>query len=328
MARLIRVLLIVLVVVDCGEHDYSDRTTATRLVRAEECPCSGGPCEATGTPELVLREVQTIPVMRSTPLAQLIAHDSAIVFAIDGQTGRVQVLSIANREATMTVADSALRTLGWGPNRIWAATDSKLYQIDVGTWTIVELGLTLGVDERIISVAENDSTLWIETLTDTTAKLLIYPSIDRGHLGRLQPLGHVALPGPARIHPDHSGRLVLSLVNSPYTILLVDSSGDQVGSLQPPLASMLSAPNSGTGAVFALAAIPLDCGFILQVLADLQSDHRWFVLYDWNARRTIRIKLITEALGLVQSLGAMRLLIGLRDVGERREVVLFKWAWD
>jgi len=87
----------------------------------------------------------------------------------------------------------------------------------------------------------------------------------------------------------------------------------------------LSAGPEGLRDVAALPVIPLDVGFV-QVVTDLASDHRFFVVFD-ALGQVVRISPVTAPIGLTRLNRERDRLIGLRRVNGQ-EIVQYAWRWD
>ncbi|MEX2282561.1 MAG: hypothetical protein WEE89_08760 [Gemmatimonadota bacterium] len=122
---------------------------------------------------------------------------------------------------------------------------------------------------------------------------------------------------------------MLSFAAAPYDVGTVDSGGKIT--LLPALSvgnALASAmPTGDSSVVVGMGLIPLECGFGLQVMTDLRSNHRAIALLDMNRGELIRIHPIRSAMGLSASAADERLLIGGRDSPYGMDVVLYAWRW-
>jgi hypothetical protein len=126
----------------------------------------------------------------------------------------------------------------------------------------------------------------------------------------------VPLNGPS------SASLLISDVGPPFTVAEISADGrarwsdTPRGSWMRPLADV---------PVISIGALPLGCGRTLQVLANLHSDDRWFVLYD--GPRFARVTKINRPLGFSAAV-AGRFLLGYDDTPGASGIVLYRWRWE
>jgi hypothetical protein len=182
---------------------------------------------------------------------------------------------------------------------------------------------------RVTSIADDGRTLWITTAKDTIAELISLPLYQQQETTR-GAAARVHLAGSARVVSIDPGLAMVSLINPPHSIFLFDAAGSALTSATLPVQLAAEPTAPGRHSIVTIAAVPLDCGRVLQILSDLRSDRRWLALYHVNPRTIefIRIRSINMPIGIVQSLPEERLLVGVENQFGRSEIVLFSWSWS
>jgi hypothetical protein len=276
--------------------------------------------------ELVLDPHSRVALDADAALPSLAALNPDTILAIDPESHRLVSFEAGRRRALEVAPREELALLAGGGGHLLAASDAAVYRLDPRRPGLDRVASLRRIDGRIAGVAYDGETLWVSTARDTAASLLFIRSGENSAAGRVT--GRVRLPGPAHLQSPARGLVVASLVNPPHSLFFFDAAGREVHRAAPPA---LRAPGADTtrNSVFTLATLPLDCGAVLQVLADLRSQRRWFALYRLGpgGARLARLREVDQPLGFVQSLPGRKLLVGSRDQGGRREIVLFRWYW-
>jgi hypothetical protein len=106
-------------------------------------------------------------------------------------------------------------------------------------------------------------------------------------------------------------------------VAFLDSALAVTGNTQPP-----ARRRRGADARFTQALVPLDCGRLLHVVADLRSDRRELSVYQAGPEpRLVRARTIERPIGFVHA-RAGRSMVAVTEVEGRREVVLLGWSWQ
>jgi hypothetical protein len=228
-----------------------------------------------------------------------------------------------------------LSNLAVAEGQLFAVSDSTIYRLGADQ-ALEEVATVRDVAGRIASFATIQDRLLLTTVRDSTAEILFVspaaPGVPNG-----TPVVRARLPGPARVYALPDDFAMVSLVSEPFSMLFFDATGEEVHRITPPIWRHVSPAVGRTersayasSSVVSLPVLPLDCQHALQMLVDLKSDQRWFILYriDEQGMHVVRVRLIEQPIGFVQSIPTDRVLVGVRDLAAGREIVRFHWSWD
>lgn len=311
-----RLLLVgVCAVAAAGVSCSSDR--ARPLAGAAEAGCP-----ANGSGELVLRPAGRIALRSDRAVRALASVDSGSIWVLQADSPGLAIYGPAPAAPRSVPNPEHLRTLGAGGRELLGANDTAVFALaPAGGRPEPVLSLHPGV-EVITSFASGGGLLWVNTSTRRSSHLSVFRRA-AGRTGAPDPIARVALGGPAVLQANGNGAFA-ALVNYPFSVLALDAAGRTTARATPP--GMGEADRSGSATA---ALLPLDCGRMLQIVSDLRSERRRFVLYQAGSHGLVplRSRMVDAAIGFTGSLPQQRLLVGLHDVPGAREIVLFGWSW-
>jgi hypothetical protein len=279
-------------------------------------------CPANGAGELVLRPAGRIPLRSGQTVRALASVDSGTVWVLQADSAALSVYETARAGPRSIPNPEHLRTLAAGGRELLGANDTAVFALaPAGGRPGPILSLPLGV-EVITSVASGGGLLWVNTSTRRSSHLGVFRRAPGGAVAP-EPIARVPLDGPAVLQAAGDGA-VAALVNYPFSVLSVDARGRTTARATPPGVGAADRGGSATAAL-----LPLDCGRMLQIVSDLRSERRRFVLYQAGSDGLVplRSRTVDAAIGFTGSLPQQRLLVGLHDVPGAREIVLFGWSW-
>ncbi|NIR44632.1 MAG: hypothetical protein GWN99_10035 [Gemmatimonadetes bacterium] len=280
------------------------------------------------TAELVLRETTAYGLPADVNPVTVAALPGRRVFMLrQTSQGSRSIIAVVSDSILNFGYEMSLKAMAAEDERLLVATDSTIYWVNSRTGVETRVKLSDWSPASVTAVAADNRRLWLATTSDDGSLLHLFTEGGRTAIDTLVRLAAIQLPGPSRLHDSYAGGVVAAVVDSPYSVLVYDSVGQLSERFSPPDTLLLKGETAGR-ALYSLIAFPLDCNRILHILVDLRSDRRWFVVYDRKSTRVIRGRVVHSPLGFVQSIPDERLLVGVRDLPGRREVVVFQWSWD
>jgi hypothetical protein len=273
--------------------------------------------------ELRLREQRVVRVATSTIPSAVVAAGRDTVVVLDPALGALVAYDAARNRSFRQIPAGALRPFPSSDGVLLAADDSAVFRMGAPSWIPQQVSVIRGSRAPIMAVAQDGDHLWVATGTTGA-----------GELWSMEAAGGNAtfrgtISGATRLQPLGGGLLVSSLVNSPYTVRVLDSALREVTRLEPPRLRAPADDGARVSGVFSMGVLPLDCERLLHVLTDMRSNRRWFILYriDATGLHVVRTRAIDEPIGIVQSIPAEHRLVAFRDGGNQREIVLYGWSW-
>lgn len=252
---------------------------------------SGASLISTSDGELYALTADSLVVLESDPIAYLTSSPS----------GSATALTLGGELVEVT------EDRGWSPARSWL--DRVPFSSD-----IIQ-GLAVGSGDIWIVTAENGA--WI----------LHRRSID-GDTGL--PFDSIrAFDVPIWVRTLTNSSVAVGTVEPPFATWMLASGGSTVGRFETPA---LEEQESVAGARWAsLGVWPLDCGTVVQVVADLVSRQRRLVvrrLESGGRIVTVQDWIVGQPLGIVASRPKERKLIALMDRGDAWELQHIEWSWS
>jgi len=136
--------------------------------------------------------------------------------------------------------------------------------------------------------------------------------------------------GPTRLVPLAPSIVAAYETRSPFRVHVLGLPGSEGTPRLHEVVTINGLPNSGLpGQPLAAASfVPLDCQFALLTLADLRSPIRWLALIDLAGARVVRVRTVTEPLGIFGADSLDHVLYGMTDAPAARGVRTWIWSWE
>lgn len=169
----------------------------------------------------------------------------------------------------------------------------------------------------IVALAADSQMLWVAT-TDSTGATFLFAK----ELRSATPWRWRSFDGPAHIEALGDGRVAAALFEFPHSLVILDSRLEVVARITPSPEARSTIP------LFGQSLIRLDCGRMLNLLAELTSHRRVALLYSTGAEpELIRAREIVSPIGFAHAMHPHRRLVGMRALPGRWEVITLDWSW-
>ncbi|HEU4881186.1 MAG TPA: hypothetical protein VFT45_03040 [Longimicrobium sp.] len=304
--------LLVLLLLPCVACRPSEAASDVHSARGSTADCGDGAA-------LALTERASVPLPPSAaPAGLALLADGSLVMAERGSSG-VSVRAADGASTRWIAAPEPLPVLSPQDDELLAAGLTAVYRIDTGRGRVdrlMDVPLRAG---RIVSLAGDGRTLWVGVGGLAGGAGAVY-AVSRARPGewRRRPMD-----APVHLAPAGDGRVAAAGTRAPHRVAFLDSTLAVTGSAQPP-----ARRRRGADARFTQALVPLDCGRLLHVVADLRSDRRELTVYQAAPRpRLLRARTIERPIGFVHT-RAGRSMVAVTEGEGRREVVLLGWSWQ
>ncbi|MEJ7811845.1 MAG: hypothetical protein WKG32_15645 [Gemmatimonadaceae bacterium] len=292
---------------------------------------AGNAVSARAHPEFVLQEQERRALPdRVIPIAVAMLEEEGDVWAIDPKLRRIYAIPPGGPPRWMgTDADTGFTSIVAGHQRLLGVRAATLLSYDRQAGVFKTVGEIDTLAGMITSAAEDGRHLWLVTRKDTVVELLVFTHGGQTRTGLSRATARIRLPGGARLHALTPGRVLLARIDAPYSVSIFDTAARELTRFSPFEQPGIDSTALGIRAsVISLAALPLDCRRVLQVLIDLRADTRWFLVHDIEHGRVARVRRITRPVGFTQAIPGLRVLLGFDDSVGRGEVVLYRWRWQ
>lgn len=258
------------------------------------------------------------PVLATALEAGGVAAGGVAIVPLD--RGRVILLGDADPRELEGFAASEISALTAGSGEIWAAAGRTLYRIEEdGT----DMRQWYGFDGagEIVRLARAPGRLWVVHGEQDIAWLSgfgLEAGVDPELLGRMELTSmHVS------VHALPGGGVLVQDRLPPYALWKIDAGLSEKWRVVPdPVALEAFAPDPGSWTV--LSALPLGEGLVVQWFADLRSTARAAVTVNVESDRVERVRQIDAPLGLIQAFDGGSRVLGVLEVPEGREVMVFR----
>lgn len=299
------------------------------LERGASAEAGDGGCGSPASWELHLEEHQRWRLNGPLPVA-VAALDESRIYALDSPSGRVLQL---RRDGSVVPAghpsDTGFVLIAPGRGRLLAVRDTTIHAYDdraAGFRPTVFVNRRWG---RPAALLDGSRGMWLVQWQGREASLrLIRSSRSGSDPGSDSSPVLVWRDGAARLHPYNGDAVLTAGIPNPYELALVTADGEITWTARPAAEDDLVTPSEYERAsLVSVAAVPLDCGRLLHVLADLRTELRRLIVYEGEPPSPVRHRDIQTAIGLVQSVAGSRLVLGVDATEGRADVVLFRWRW-
>ncbi|HKS05998.1 MAG TPA: hypothetical protein VJR92_06760 [Gemmatimonadaceae bacterium] len=287
-------------------------------------------CGTTDSPELVLSEVTRVPSIDGVP-AGLVAIDSASVWVLSQVDRRVRRVSTWNQSfLSGGPSDSGISVVGAGRGRLLAIRDTTILALTPPGVRFERIGSFSPRAGRPAGIAETAGQIWLVQWTDRVATLRALHVTAEGLAVQRDTVALQAWRGGAvSLHATAPNTLIAAAIRAPFALQVLDSVGHIAARAAPfEVRGDSTVAEVSSATVVSLSAMPLDCGRILQVLADLRGDARHFIVFGDSPLRVVRRRRVETPIGIVQTFPAQRLAIGYADVPSQSGVVIYRWRWN
>lgn len=296
---------------------------ADRDAGSPRAAASSPGCEAATSGSLALAPS---PVLRrqSTQIpAALVALPTGAVLTVDGKTAGVDLYAWKGADTRLIAAPEPLRVLTRAGTGVLAAGAHGIYRVDPERHAVEwvrDAPLRAG---EIVSLASDGRTVWVVGVSQTTSSAeLLATTLDSAGTWVRRPLDR-----PVRLEPLGQGRVAAAAVAAPHTLWIFDSALAVNGSVTPGGSRLVVRGNSDAALTQALTL--LDCGRLLQVVADMRSDRRRFHLYSISGKATlVRSRAAELRMGIAHSIPQERRLVAVYDGPGWWEASWLEWTWE
>jgi len=248
------------------------------------------------------------------------ALETGGVAIVPPDRGRVILLGDVDPEEVEGFAASGLSALAAGSGEIWAAAGRALYRFERSGTDVREWHGFDGAGE-IVRMARAPGRLWAVHGEQGFAWLSgfdLEAGEDPEFLQRVELASmHVSM------HALPDGGVLVQDRLPPYALSKIDTGMSEAWRVVPdPAALEAFASNPGSWTV--LSALPLGEGLVVQWYADLRSTARAAVIVNVEEDRVERVRQIDAPLGLIQAFDGGSQVLGVLEVPEGREVMVFR----
>lgn len=119
--------------------------------------------------------------------------------------------------------------------------------------------------------------------------------------------------------------VIFALLRPPHSLQAYDRNGSLMWSAAP--ASALSSSDSMPPSAISQFVFAVDDTTVLQLLADLQSDRRWFARYSMASSASRRIRGFRSPMGLGAYDREQMILVGFRESNDGGQIVELRLEW-
>lgn len=288
--------------------------------------CSGegvSPERAAGTLHLTVEQAHRVRHAGIPSSVMVLAPDSLL--AVDG-TSAGAMLHVRHAPPAWITAPEPLHLLIRDGSSVLASGVATLYRIDPFDTAAAALWDVPVRAGSIVSMASSGDHLWIVS-ADSRGSVAELHHVRKSGPG---PWRSIRLAGPVKLETGPAGGVYASLVSAPHTLFQYDSSVARIDSVVAGRRrSFFRRGSTSHPPTATQALIALDRERLLHMVVDLRTGARTAYLYDTNrSLRLLRRRELGGGTGLVHSMPAEPLLVGLSTGQGWWEAVLLRWSWN
>jgi len=272
--------------------------------------------------ELVLSGASTLPYpFEAIPVA-LAATDRRTAYVLSQERGAVIRLTVGGRPDTVALPVVVEGVVSDG-SRLFAASGNTIVTMEPDSREVQQHSVPKGIQE-ISRLLVSGDTVWATHTEDSRLSQLVITSDGMYEAGRTVPL-----EGKRLIRRAESGEILLTQAHTPFSTTVLNAETLMIeAEISPGPLTNLVPENAADTTMITVSTVVLDCGVLLQTLADVSSLRRWFAVMDVPNGELVRFREASPRIGLVDRVAGSELILAFIEVAGQREIGMYRWTWE